>query len=391
MRVCGGGGQGKNAPFSTARSGVERMLATTFVAIRGVHVLQGLLCSVSGRRAYRRPVVAAAVEAAAAVEFVALSRRYVGQGGCDARGARADAAFGLAGLVALAFAMDPVDRTSSLNWMLPLTVGSTLGSAALPTIAEGVVVSAALGATYAVTTADATRVGGGRAATAMANALSYPGFFVVASLVTRFARRMATELEEARRLAVDRGARLAAEAATNREHRLLHDSALQTLEAIAAGSAGDPDSVRRHAWREAETLRLALRQGTSHVGGMIDRLSRLCAEFAEKGLRVELVAGELEIEPGADVSGALCDATREALANVVKHGGVDRAHVRVTDDEGAWLVTIRDHGRGFEASSTSRGFGLDNSIEKRLAEVGGWSRIESAPSQGTRVELGVPR
>ena len=51
------------------------MPATTFVTIRGVHVLQGLLCSVSGRRAYRRPVVAAAVEAAAAIEFVALSER----------------------------------------------------------------------------------------------------------------------------------------------------------------------------------------------------------------------------------------------------------------------------------------------------------------------------
>jgi uncharacterized membrane protein len=75
MRVCGGGGQDNNARFSTARSGVERMPATTFVTIRGVHVLQGLLCSVSGRRAYRRPVVAAAVEAAAAIEFVALSER----------------------------------------------------------------------------------------------------------------------------------------------------------------------------------------------------------------------------------------------------------------------------------------------------------------------------
>jgi hypothetical protein len=94
----------------------------------------------------------------------------------------------------------------------------------------------------------------------VANAFSYPGFFVVASIVTRFARRIARELDEARRLAIDRGARLAAEAATNREHRLLHDSALQTLEAIASGSAGGPTSIRRHADREAAVLRLALRR-----------------------------------------------------------------------------------------------------------------------------------
>jgi signal transduction histidine kinase len=274
--------------------------------------------------------------------------------------------------------------------MLPLTVGCCLGNASLPNLAEGVVSSAVLGATYAVTTAYASREGGGRAATAMANALSYPGFFVVASLVTRFARKMADELEEARRLAVEQSARLAAETATNREHRMLHDSALQTLEAIAAGSAGDPAAVRGHAWREAAALRLALRLGAPQQGGLIDQLSRLCSQFASRGLRVELIADELSEEPQAEAASALCDAAREALTNVLKHAGVDRCVVRVADEDGTWRVTIRDHGCGFDPARVTRGFGLDNSIEMRLAEIGGWCRIDAAPGKGARVELGLP-
>jgi signal transduction histidine kinase len=186
-------------------------------------------------------------------------------------------------------------------------------------------------------------------------------------------------------------ARRPGHSATNREHRLLHDSALQTLEAIASGSAADPASVRHHARREAATLRLALRRDAPTAGGVVDRLARLSAEFSERSLRVELVVGELEREPTAEASSALCDATREALTNVLKHAGVDRAHLRVSDEEGLWRITIRDHGKGFDPEVTARGFGLDNSIERRLAEVGGWSRVDSAPGQGTRVELGVPQ
>src|SRR6202035_1837805 len=94
--------QGRSTHFAaSAPAAVERMLATAFLSVRGAHVLQGLVCLASGYRAYRRPRLAAGIETAAVVEFLALSRRYLRAGGCDAAGARADAAFGLAGLVSL--------------------------------------------------------------------------------------------------------------------------------------------------------------------------------------------------------------------------------------------------------------------------------------------------
>jgi len=383
-------GQGRTTPFVSARPGVERMLATTFFAVRGVHVIQGLTCLASGRRAYRRPALATAMEAAAIVELGLLAWRSTRTDQYDSVAARADAAFGLVGLVTLAAATETSDRTASLNWMLPLTVGSTLGSAVLDTMTEGAITSALLGAVYALTTADAIREGGGRGATAAANALSYPGFFVVATLVVRLARRMAAEVDQARHDAVEQGARLAAEAATNREHRLLHDSALQTLEAIASGALTDPAAVRRHAEREASALRYALSGGLAAPGGVVARLAMLAEEFADRSLRVQLVTDDLETEPPGRVADALCEATREALTNVLKHAGVDGTIVRVTDDEGSWRVTVRDRGVGFDPEKERRGFGLDHSITERLAEVGGFSRVSSSPGQGTKVEMWVP-
>jgi signal transduction histidine kinase len=382
--------QGRTTPFVSARPGVERTLATAIIAIRGVHVVQGLTCLASARRAYRRPAVATAVEVAAAVELAILAWTSIRSELHDQISARADAAFGFAGLLALAAATDPVDRTASLNWMLPLSVGTSLGSARLDSVAEGALISAALGATYAATTADALREGGGRAATAAANALSYPGFFIVATLVVRVARRMAAEADQARHDAVEQGARAAAEAATNREHRLLHDAALQTLEAIASGAVADPDAVRRHAEREASALRFALSGGLAAPDGLVARLARLAEEFADRGLRVQLVADDLEREPPARAADALCEACREALTNVVKHAGVESTVVRTTDDDGGWRVTVRDRGLGFEPGIARRGFGLDHSICARLAEVGGWGRISSSPGEGTKVEMWVP-
>lgn len=369
---------------------MERTLATAFLAIRGVHVVQGLTCLASGRSAYRRPAVVATVEAAAAAELAVLAWRTLRAGRYADAAARFDAAFGLVGLLALAYATEPEDRTASLNWMLPLTVGSCLGSASLDSLGEGALISGALGITYAATTTGAIREGGGRAATAVANALSYPGFFVVATLVVRVARQMAAKVDEARHEAVGTGARLAAEAARNREHRLLHDSALQTFEAIARGVVSDPEAVRRHAAREAAALRRVLSGDAGAPDGLVARLTDLAGEFAERGLVVELVADELDHEPPPPAAGALCDATREALANALKHAGVTRAVVRVTDADSEWRITVRDRGRGFEVGQAVHGFGLLHSIAARLAEVGGSNRVSSSPGSGTRVEMWVP-
>jgi signal transduction histidine kinase len=293
-------------------------------------------------------------------------------------------------LAALSVATGPVDRTSSLNWMMPLTVGSCFGSALASRRREGAALSVAFGTAYAASTWDSIVGGSGRSATAIANTVSYPAFFLIADYGVRQVRRLANELDEARHTAVEQGALAAAETARNREHRLLHDSAVQTLEAIAAGYELDPEHVRHQARKEAAALRRAIAGEAPKSSGLIAGLDALAAEFFERGLRVELVVSEIDEEPDPPVADALCHACKEALTNIVKHAGVSSTVVRAAPIDGGIRVTIRDQGVGFDSSLESKGFGLKNSIGRRLEEIGGRAEVTSTPGRGTKVELWGP-
>jgi len=227
-------------------------------------------------------------------------------------------------------------------------------------------------------------------ATSLANAMTYIGLLVAGSFVFGALRRSAAEADDARAEAVTRGARLAAERERNAQHRLLHDSALQTLE-IVARSASVDEAVRCQANSEAMTLRLAL-QGEPETGsdGLLEGLQELAIQFARRGLRVEVHDTGLEFGPDQASARALCDATREALVNVAKHAGVDRAVVSARSTGNGVEVTVRDQGTGFDPLAPPPGFGLRQSIEGRLAEAGGTVSIWSAPGRGTRVSMAVP-
>jgi signal transduction histidine kinase len=389
MKAQLGNGVGSTTPFEAARPGIERALISTFLAIRAVHVVQGFTCVVTARSTYRRPKLAIAVGVASLAELAWIAKRDFTRGRHDPTTARIDAAFGATGLLALGWATHPADRTTSVNWMLPLTVGSTLGAAGSLELIEGAGISASLATTYAVITRESLSTGSGRAASAVANTLSYPGFFIVGAGIGRLLRHLAGVVDDARQTAIEQGARAAAEEALNKEHRRLHDSALQTLEAIASYDL-DPDDLRRQARKEATLLRRAIAGEELQTTGLVAGLQELADEFANRGLNVELVTVEVEGEPGLSVAEALRDASREALTNVAKHAGVSRVVVRAASAPDGIEVTIRDQGTGFDPSAAKNGFGIDNSIMRRIAEVGGKAEISSTPGRGTRIALWAP-
>ncbi len=362
----------------------------TILAIRAVHVVQGITCVTTARSAYRRPRLAVAVSAASLVELAWMAKRDFAGGTRDPMTARIDAAFGAVGLLALSWATHPVDRPTSVNWMMPLTVGSALGAASSLELREGAGISLSLATVYAATTRESIGSGSSRAASAVANTLSYPGFFAVAAGVVRLARHLAGDLDDARQKAVQGGARAAAEEARNKEHRRLHDSALQTLEAVASYDL-DPDDLRRQARKEAAALRRAIAGEEPRTSGLVVGLEELADEFAIRGLNVELVTVELEDEPDFSVAEALRDASHEALTNTAKHAGVSRVVVRALSAHDGIEVTIRDQGTGFDPSATKSGFGIDNSIVRRMEEVGGRADISSTPGRGTRIALWAPQ
>jgi signal transduction histidine kinase len=360
------------------------------LAIRAVHVVQGVTCVLTARAAYRKPRLAIAATLASAVEFGWLVRRDVARGRHDSVAARVDAGFAVAGLFALGTATEAADRTSSLNWMMPLTVGGCLGSAAALSQSEGAGISVALGSVYAWSTRDALASRSGRAATALANTTSYPAFFLVAEFVCRTVRHLASELDQARQAAIEERSKAAAEEARNREHRALHDSALQTLEAIASGFEIPVDELRRQARREAIVIRRAISGPLERPGTLRARLDALAVEFEGRGLSVELVLDDIRPEPQAECAEALCEASREALTNVVKHAEVESVVLRAASIDAGTKVVIRDLGAGFHPSPTVHGFGIPHSIVDRISAAGGRATVTSTPGRGTRVELWIP-
>jgi signal transduction histidine kinase len=250
----------------------------------------------------------------------------------------------------------------------------------------------------------------------VANVLTYWAFALTGLALCGTQRHLSRDLDAARAYAIARTRELAdatharevqrlelaalqAELASKTERartfRSLHDNVLQTLEFIARDDDADPRQLRSLVTAEAAWLR-SLVEGQAEVGAPGAGLAAALASVAQRhlavGLRVELnVAGIAQARPlTADTAEALAGAVNEALTNVRKHAGTGRAVVRAAPSGEGIVVTVLDHGRGFDAATAATGLGLPASIRARISEVGGAVTITSAPGAGTHVELEVP-
>ncbi len=202
------------------------------------------------------------------------------------------------------------------------------------------------------------------------------------------------------RLALAYGIRNGRLAERAQQHRMLHDTVLQTLEAMALTGPHDDGKrlveLQRLARAQAMEIRHTIESAASEraeagARPLGEKLAALAAEMARDGLRAQLVIAELDDDTLSEVRQiAIRDAVREAMRNTMKHAGTDRVVVRVEEREGGIAVITRDHGTGFSPDTRPAGFGISESITARLAEVGGTSLVESSPGSGTRVTLWVP-
>jgi signal transduction histidine kinase len=227
-----------------------------------------------------------------------------------------------------------------------------------------------------------------------------------------------------------------------REHeRLLHDTVLNTLTALAhAGSSdmavgrcrhdvtlmeyvlGDPGAARR-ARRPCDGLLVSIeavanemraRGLTVHLTA--NRGAPAGAEPARAGIGLTLAGCEgvpagREAVPAVPVpvAAAMAHAVREALTNVISHAGTGEAWVEVAEEapgaestatasqagrgdlrarRGGVQVTVRDAGAGFDTARVDPArLGLRRSIVERIADSGGLALIRSVPGEGTEVSM----
>jgi signal transduction histidine kinase len=210
------------------------------------------------------------------------------------------------------------------------------------------------------------------------------GALVRPSLRRRVLRRAAADAlaEERRRLAAD-----------------VHDLVMQEIAiAVAAARAllDDPAPTPEVGSVLAAGER-ALAGARAIVSGLGKRCHEPAATVVEKSVRgaarharLSFDAGGVAADEHADA--ATCDALthigREAVTNAVKHGAPTAIAV-VLDHEDEWRLTVQDDGRGFDAASVRRGFGL-GSMRASATALGGSLRLHSAPGAGTMVEAVLP-
>jgi signal transduction histidine kinase len=238
---------------------------------------------------------------------------------------------------------------------------------------------------------------------------------IVVGLVHTFSRRELYGRAKAADATLDAAAHAAGEQyavlARNierREHeRLLHDTILNTLTALARASAEDPAVVVSRCRQDVALIEDALGdQGDPAAdarrapGDLAREVRAVVADMRGRGLTVHVeVDGEGGLVVPARVTAAIANATREALSNVSEHAATGEAWVQVrltvgTGDAGVPCrleVTVRDQGAGFDLDRVDLArLGLRRSISERTAECGGQASMWSAPGQGTVVRMSWP-
>jgi signal transduction histidine kinase len=192
--------------------------------------------------------------------------------------------------------------------------------------------------------------------------------------------------------------------ALERERRRMaadvHDLIMQDLSFALANArtlVEDPEHANR-----ASTIVSAGERALAGARGVLNELreddSRPIAEAVEASVRAAARHTPLTFRLGGSPVGAappdeptrlaLVHIAREAVTNAVKHARPRTIEV-VLDRDDEWSLTVRDDGRGFDATTGGEGYGL-LSMRRHAEALGGGLRVRSGYGGGTTVEASLP-
>jgi two-component system, NarL family, sensor histidine kinase DevS len=187
--------------------------------------------------------------------------------------------------------------------------------------------------------------------------------------------------------------------------RELHDGAIQDLFAagmglqFAADRIQDPD-VRARLEKIATTIDGVIVDLRNYIRGL--RPTILAMSTLEPAIHrltddLEMATGMTvvaDVDPSAAAlaepySGDIVQIVREALSNVRHHARAATCRVTLRADSDGIVLEIDDDGAGLPVSRRDGGNGLRN-MERRVADLGGTFRVESAVGRGTTIALRLP-
>jgi signal transduction histidine kinase len=230
-------------------------------------------------------------------------------------------------------------------------------------------------------------------------------------MLRTFAASAATAVALAQSVQADRlrSSLAAADAERRRWARELHDETLQSLGGLRVLLSS---ALRRE---DSQLAREAMRGAVAEIEREINNLRAIITELRpaaldELGLRSAIeglldrhreqsgfrLDGELALpDPIAgeqrlteDLETIVYRLVQEALTNVAKHAQANVVRVAVSEADGQLSITVQDDGTGFDAETTSHGFGLAG-MQERVILAGGTLNVESN-DRGTLVTARLP-
>jgi len=200
-------------------------------------------------------------------------------------------------------------------------------------------------------------------------------------------------LRIARDLMLERQARARAEERADIAAHM-HDSVLQTL-ALIQRRAEDPQAVVQLARAQERELRSWLFEGRppgdTDISTFVEGVRQIQRDVeALHGTPVEIVTvGDCPLDEHLT---ALLMAAREATVNAAKWSGAAVISVYAEVEPDKVNVAVRDRGKGFDpAAVPGDRKGVAESIHGRMSRHGGEATVQSAPGEGTKVTLTMPR
>ena len=126
--------------------------------------------------------------------------------------------------------------------------------------------------------------------------------------------------------------------------------------------------------------------------GLVSGLRAMCREFSGgRGIQIAFLSEEVPAHISPDVALCLFRIVQEALQNLKKHSGAEKAEVRLRKSNEKLFLTVCDEGKGFDAKEMTNKLGLGiGSMQGRARLLGGEFEIHSEPGKGTRIEVWVP-
>lgn len=238
------------------------------------------------------------------------------------------------------------------------------------------------------------------------------GIIVLVLLQVPLAWSMARRLQRGQR---EREALLstAVEASTRERRRIaadLHDGVVQDLAGVAFGLApltaeaerrGDPEQAKvlreatgtlKQGVRDLRTLLVEIHPPKLESTGLRVAISDLLSPLEAAGITTSL---EVDEAASADGDTLLYRAAREAIRNAHDHAEPASVRVSVTRSrDGATSLVVADDGKGFSPQDREQRAETGHLGLTLLAEVveqaGGKLAVQSAPGEGTTVEMKLP-